>query len=129
MNFIPVFLSRFIKFAVVGSSGLLIDFGITYLLKEKLKLYKFLASSIGFILAASSNYIFNRIWTFHSTNPLILFEYSSFLIISVIGLLINNLVLWIFNENFKINFYFSKIIATLVTTVWNFTANFYITFN
>jgi len=128
LNALLVFIFRFIKFALVGSSGLIIDFGITYLLKEKLKVYKFLASSIGFTLAASSNYIFNRIWTFHSTNPQIFLEYSSFLIISVIGLLINNSILWMFNEKVKLNFYVAKVIATIVTVFWNFLANFFITF-
>ena len=122
------FVLKFLKFGLVGSSGLVIDFGLTYLLKEKLKVYKYLSSSIGFTLAASSNYIFNRLWTFHSTNPQIFTEYSTFIIISIVGLVINNTVLVILSGKFRLNFYFSKIIATIITMIWNFTANFFITF-
>ena len=123
------FVFKFIKFAIVGTSGLVIDFGTTYIFKEKLHIYRYLASSIGFTLAASSNYIFNRLWTFHSTNPQVFFEYSTFIIISVIGLGINNTILWLFSDKWKQNFYLSKLLATVITIIWNFLANFYITFH
>jgi putative flippase GtrA len=119
---------KLIKFLVVGFIGLGVDFGITFLLKERVKVQKYLSNSIGFIIAASSNYILNRTWTFHSKNPDILLEYSHFLFIAIIGLGINSLVLWLLVSRFKYNFYFSKLIATIVTTFWNFIANLLFTF-
>jgi len=122
-------LFKFIKFAFVGTTGLIIDFGTTYLLKEKVKINKFIANAVGFSLAASSNYIWNRLWTFHSHNPEIFFEYSSFIIVSLIGLGINTTVLWLLTRKSKRNFYLAKVIATFVTVIWNFSANFLFTFN
>ncbi len=121
-------LRKFLKFGMVGFSGLFIDFGITFLFKEKLKVQKYLSNSIGFITAASSNYFLNRIWTFHSEDPQILIEYSQFMIISLIGLAINTLVLWLIVSKLKWNFYFSKLLAIGVVTLWNFGANAFITF-
>jgi putative flippase GtrA len=117
---------KFIKFITVGFSGMVIDFSITFLLKEKIRLNRYIANSIGFIFAASSNYLFNRVWTFASHNPKILFEYSTFLIISSIGLLINNTFLYLFEKKFR--FYFAKFCAIMVTTLWNFLANYYLNF-
>ncbi|MEQ9064836.1 MAG: GtrA family protein [Vicingaceae bacterium] len=119
---------KFVKFGVVGFSGLLIDFGLTYLLKEKFKVQKFVANAIGFLSAASSNYFLNRIWTFQSQNPEIAHEYGKFLFVSLIGLGINSLVLWVLNEKFKLNFYFAKLLAIVVTTFWNFVVNYLYTF-
>ena len=119
---------KFIKFGLVGFSGVFIDFGITYLFKEKVNLQKYLSNAIGFTAAASSNYFFNRIWTFHSDNPQVLVEYSQFMIISLIALGINTLILWLIVSHLKWNFYFSKLIAIGVVTIWNFIANAYITF-
>jgi putative flippase GtrA len=118
---------KFLKFVIVGFSGLFIDFSITYLLKEKLKVNRFVSSSTGFIFAASSNYSFNRIWTFESNNPKVFTEYGTFILISIIGLFINNACLYIFEK--KMRFYFAKFIAILVTSVWNFTANYYLNFS
>ena len=119
---------KFIKFCVVGFSGMIIDFGTTWLLKEKVKINKYLANSCGFVLAASSNYILNRIWTFESKNSEIATEYFSFFAISLIGLGLNNLFLWILSDKLKLNFYLSKIIATVIVTLWNFLMNFLFTF-
>ncbi len=119
---------KFIKFGIVGFSGVFIDFGTTYLFKEKVRLQKYLSNAIGFTVAASSNYFFNRIWTFQSDNPQVLVEYSQFMIISIIALGINTLILWLIVSRLKWNFYFSKLIAIGVVTIWNFVANAYITF-
>ncbi len=120
---------KFVKFGIVGFSGVFIDFGLTWLGKEKLHIPKFIANAIGFSTAATSNYILNRIWTYQSRNPKIALEYSEFFIISLIGLALNTLIIWILSSKFRINFYWAKVIATIVVTLWNFGANTFFTFN
>ena len=122
------FILKFIKFAAVGMSGLIVDYAFTYLFKEIFKVQKYLANSIGFTIAAITNYILNRVWTFESDNPEIGTEYTQFLIISLIGLGLNNLILWLIVRKFKINFYLAKFFAICVVTLWNFLANYFITF-
>ena len=123
-----VLIWKFLKFCIVGFSGMIVDFGTTWLLKEKVKVNKYIANSTGFILAASSNYLFNRFWTFHSVNPRIVSEYGSFILISLVGLAINNLIIFLLNEKMKLNFYLSKLFAIGVVTIWNFFMNYVITF-
>ncbi len=119
---------KFMKFCFVGFSGMVIDFTITWLLKEKVKINKYIANSTGFALAASSNYIFNRLWTFQSKSCHIATEYFAFIIISIIGLAISNLMLYFLTDRIKLNFYFSKLIAIGLVTFWNFIMNLIITF-
>ena len=123
-----LFFLKFLKFCLVGFSGMVIDFGTTWVLKEKIKLNKYLSNSTGFILAATSNYIWNRIWTFESTDSGIATEYLSFIGISIIGLAINNFVIYLLSDRLKMNFYLSKVFAIGVVTLWNFLMNFFFTF-
>jgi len=123
------FILKFLKFSAVGLSGLFVDYAFTYLFKEIFKVQKYISNSIGFTIAASSNYVLNRIWTFESENPDIAVEYTEFLVISLIGLGLNNLILWFIVSKFKLNFYLAKFFAICVVTLWNFLANFFITFN
>lgn len=122
------FLMKFIRFCLVGGSGVVVDFGITYLLKEKARINKYIANSAGFVCAASSNYFLNRIWTFASSDPHIMTQYLRFLGISIAGLLLNNLAIYILNDRLRMNFYISKILAIGVVTIWNFTMNYMFTF-
>ena len=126
--FSKIFLLKFIKFCIVGFSGVFVDFGITYFFKEVMKLQKFLANAIGFTTAATTNYMLNRVWTFDSHNPQVFQEFSRFFIIGLIGLGINSAIIWLMNEKFKVNFYLSKLAATVIVTGWNFLINAYFTF-
>lgn len=129
MTFDKLLIYKFLKFAVVGFSGLFVDFGITYVCKEKIKINKYVSNAIGFICAATSNYTFNRLWTFQSTNENVATEYGSFMVVSAIGLGINSLVLWVLTDKFKWNFYLSKVFAIGCATMWNFFANLLFTFS
>jgi len=120
-------LLKFLKFGVVGLSGVAVDFAVTYILKEKANCQKYLANAAGFFVAASSNYLLNRIWTFNSHNQYVFKEYMLFMVVSIIGLAINTVTLW-FLVNRNKNFYLAKLFAIGVTMVWNFTANLLFTF-
>ncbi len=119
---------KLFRFSVVGFSGLIIDFGLTYLLKEKYAINKYIANSCGFTVAASSNYYFNKIWTFENTSLNITGQYTSFFIIALVGLMITNGMIYFLNQRLKWNFYFSKLIAIIVVIIWNFSLNYLYTF-
>jgi len=118
-----------VKFMIVGMGGTVLDFGITYLLKEKLKINKYLANSIGFTTAATSNFIFNRIWAFDNHSPNIISQYIVFITVSLVGLGILNLSVWFLHDKWKWNFYLSKFVALLVVLLWTFSAHYLITFS
>ena len=120
---------QFIKFALVGTSGLFIDFGITFLFKEKFYFNKYFANSLGFSFAVMSNYFLNKYWTFQDLNPEIFSQAFKFILISVIGLIINNQMIYLFNHYRGLNFYLAKIFAIGFVVVWNFTANYFYTFS
>ncbi len=119
---------KIIKFGSTGLLGMGIDFGTTWLCKEKLKLNKYLASSIGFVLAIINNYIINRIWTFKSANPHWQQEFGKFFLFGVIGLFLNNGFVYLFHQKLKWNFYMAKLAATIIVFLWNFYTNYYLNF-
>jgi putative flippase GtrA len=126
--FTEAFLLKFVKFCIVGLSGIIVDFGITFLSKEILKIQKYISNALGFSIAATTNYMLNRVWTFHSHNPNVTVEFSRFFIIALIGLGINLLIVWAMSGKLKVNFYISKLVATFIVTAWNFLINAYYTF-
>lgn len=127
MNIKAIF-SVFIKFGIVGFSSFIIDFSITYLLKEKFKINKFIANTTGFLIAATFNFFMNRLWTFKSQDLDVSSQFFKFMAIASVGLLINNGIIYIFNEKFRVNFYISKILAVIVVMFYNFSMNLLITF-
>jgi putative flippase GtrA len=119
---------KFIKFGLVGSTGLVIDFCITWFCKEKLRLNKYVSNSLGFSFAVVNNYILNRYFTFHNSDNHVASQFLSFLIISIIGFVLNTILLYLLQKNTKINFYICKVIVTIIVIIWNFSANSLYTF-
>ena len=123
------FVMTFLKFGAVGCSGVLVNFGVTWLCKELFKLNKYLSNILGFVVAATTNYLLNRWWTFQSTNPEVGTEYLKYVLISVVGLGIDTLTVYLLNGKLKWNFYLSKVFAVGAATLWNFFGNLLFTFN
>jgi ubiquinone/menaquinone biosynthesis C-methylase UbiE len=57
-------LIKFIKFCIVGGTGAIITFGLTWLLTEELDLWYMGSLVIATIVAMTSNFLFNNYWTF-----------------------------------------------------------------
>jgi putative flippase GtrA len=122
------FFFKILRFGLVGVLGMIIDFGTTYVAKEFFRAQRYVASGLGFIIAATCNYFLNRYWTFGSNNPNMAAEYGQFIVVSVIGLGINTAILYVLHHNRRMNFYAAKLLATAVTLIWNFAANYLYTF-
>ena len=122
------YLLKFLKFGAVGFSGVFVNFGVTWFFKEVCKLNKYVSNILGFIAAATTNYLLNRWWTFQSTNPQVGTEYAKYFLVSVIGLGIDTLTVYLLNGKLKWNFYLSKVFAIGAATLWNFFGNLLFTF-
>lgn len=109
-----------LKFGLVGASGVAVDFGVTWLLKEKMGVHKYVANSFGFLCAATNNYIWNRLWTFENHDPDVATQYMVFILVSLGGLVFNNAALWFFHDKRGMNFYASKALAVFVAMFWNY---------
>jgi len=80
---------RFIKFAIVGAIGLGVDFLVFNLLFVVVGLEPVAASVVSFLAAVTSNFIFNRTWTFYDSRTKSLrLQLAQYVLVNVIGLII-----------------------------------------
>jgi putative flippase GtrA len=139
--------TRFLKFAVVGIIGAVVDFGIANLLVYVFHVNLVIAGTISFICAIISNFVWNRLWTYpDSRSKSIVSQFVQFSIISVMGLAIRipilkfgEPLLFRFFENlpFQIPIFtpdflaknFTLAIAVIIVMFWNFFVNRYITYS
>ncbi|TRX42312.1 GtrA family protein [Flavobacterium restrictum] len=119
---------RFIKFGLVGFSGLLIDFSVTWICKEKLQLNKYVSNGFGFLFGVVNNYFLNKYFTFQNNDHHLAAQFLSFLLVSIIGFTLNTALLYGLQKKTKINFYVCKAMVTVLVFVWNFAANSWYTF-
>ena len=121
--------ARLLKFAVVGVSGMAIDFSVTWIGKEKLQLNKYLSNSLGFCCAVINNFFWNRYWAFAGSSQPLAGQFAKFALVSLTGLLLNNLLLYLLVKYSKSNFYILKLVVIGLVFFWNYCINFLFTFN
>jgi putative flippase GtrA len=161
---------RFFKFAVVGVIGFIVDFGIFNLSlrpfellldsgtalhnffvglglndEQTVSLARTFASTLSFIAAIVSNFLWNRYWTYpDSRSRSIRRQLAQFTVVSVAGILIRvpiitythtpftNLVASVSSlepYSVRIGDNLSLVLAVLVVMFWNFFVNRYWTYN
>lgn len=78
----------FIRFGIVGTLGFVWDTGTVYLLRPFVNLY--VAGTVSFIVAATLNWILNRLWTFgHLEHGKAHLQWLKFLAANAIGFVAN----------------------------------------
>lgn len=76
-----------IKFMIIGFSGIIVNFIVLYICVYLLHINANVSFAIGIFVSMTTNYWFNRIWTFKSTGPFIK-EYIKYIVSNSIGSLI-----------------------------------------
>ncbi|HEY2055331.1 MAG TPA: GtrA family protein [Solirubrobacterales bacterium] len=84
---------QLLKFGVVGGSGYLINLGVFAFLSGNLGVYHAVAAVGAFCVAVTSNFLWNRYWTFGPGEGLAHIQAARFLAVSIACLVINLVVL------------------------------------
>ena len=112
---------QIIKFVIVGGIATIIDFVVLYILKEYVGLNEILANTISFTVSVIYNYIASIKWVFDvDKGKNEKQQFIIFIVFSIIGLGINNLILWICIDKFNIHYLIGKVFATGIVMIFNF---------
>ncbi len=113
--------AQFMKFGVVGALAFCIDYGLLALLTEAFGVNYLVSATISFTVSVVFNYLASMRYVFtHKEDMSRRREFVIFIILSVIGLLINNVCMWAGVELLGVHYLIVKIAATAIVMVWNF---------
>lgn len=114
-------LYQIFKFAIVGLVATLIDFVVLILLKEMFNLNTLVSNTISFSISVIYNYIASIVWVFDvNNNKDKKLNFIMFIVFSIIGLLFNNVILYLCINMLKIYYIIGKVISTLFVMIFNF---------
>lgn len=111
------------KFAVVGVINTAVDIAIFSALVFLLDWGLIAANTVAFCAAVINSYALNALWTFRGNHgarkPLT--RLNLFILVSVVGLAISNLMVWLFAD--ALGAIGAKLVAVVASFVWNFGAS------
>lgn len=120
---------RFLRFVLVGCSGLVVDMGSLYLLYDLLGLGLTRSAILAAELAIINNFCWNDRWTFGEISHKqrqwhqVLKRLLKFNLVCLIGLVFKILILNVLFNSLHLNAYLANFLAIAAVTLWNFWIN------
>ncbi len=112
---------QIIRFGVVGGIAFIIDYITLVVCKEVLGLNVLISAAIAFTVSVIANYILSVKWVFDvDKNKSKQKNFIIFVIFSIIGLGLTELIMWFGTDIIKISYLIVKIVATAIVMVFNF---------
>jgi|TARA_B100001750_G_C15489320_1_gene590245 dolichol-phosphate mannosyltransferase len=120
-----LFAKQAIKYYSVGGSGVLVNLGILYALTDFMGLWYIASQVIAISISISSNFLFNRFWTFSGSiqeqrNSVM---YVKFIIVSLIGMGIQLGITFALVENIALYYMYAAGIGIVVAGAINYVVN------
>jgi len=114
-------------YAIVSLIATIIDVAILYSLTDFLRINYLVSATIGYCCGLIIAFYLQKRYTFKKVNTKIRFQFAKFATISLIGLLINLIILKIF-VTLGVWYIFAKVISIIIVFFWNFLVNKKVTF-
>lgn len=112
-----------LRYGFVSVAALVVDFGILMLLNSTFGVNYLIAATTSFILGLIVNYLLSNNHVF--TDPKIknkAVNFVAFSLIGVIGLVGNDVIIWICHEKIGLTVFLAKCISVVIIFFWNFLA-------
>ena len=119
---------KFLTFGFVSGLATVIDILVLWLFTSVFGVYYLLSAVLAFIVGSTSNYSMNYVWTFSGTRHGKTKGLVSFMGIGAAGLIITLVIMALLVEFFGIHYLVARIIAAVVTLLWNYVLNSLVTF-
>jgi len=117
-----IFIQLF-RYIFVGGTAFVVDFFFLYFFSDICGIYYLISGILSFIISVMVNYIMSTKWVFNQDNiDNKVIEFNLFLIISTIGLVFTEILLYFFTDILGLYYLISKIIAAIIVLFWNFIA-------
>ena len=114
-------IAQFMKFGIVGVIAFVIDYGVMIFLTEVFGVPYLISTTISFVASVIFNYFASMRFVFKRKDDMSRRrEFIIFIVLSVCGLGINDLLMWLMVDSLYIDYRLSKIVVTVVVAVWNF---------
>lgn len=123
------FIGQLFRYTIVGGFAFVVDFGSLVLLTSVFHVYYLYSAALAFILGLSTNYALSVTWVF--SRRTLSSRYAEFVIFAwtgIIGLGLNELIMWLFTDIAHQHYTVSKIVSTFLVFSWNFLSRKFILF-
>lgn len=118
---------QFFRYCFVGGLATLVEGGALWLIqhfifREQSGFTVYISQGIAFVLGLIANFVLSKLFVFQekSERTNALGEFVTYAVVGVVGLLIKELLLWVFNIQIGWHYMLVWVISTIIVLIWNY---------
>lgn len=117
------------RYGIVGGISFVVDWGTLMVLTEACGVHYMVSAAIAFVLGLVCNYLLSTRWVFGQSRIGNRWaEFAAFAVIGVIGLLLNELIIYLCTDIAEWHYLAGKVVSTVIVFFWNFLARRFLIF-
>lgn len=113
---------QFFRYLFAGAASFVLDAGTLMLLVRYCSLHYLLAAALAFCAGVLGNYVICKLFVFRDYQQKQVLELILFFSITLVGLGLTELLLYVLCDILGLGLLFAKILATIIVLFWNFGA-------
>ena len=122
-------LIQLLRSLFAGGISFVLDTTVLVLLTQYAHIHYLIAATVGFLFGLCLNYLLSIRWVFpnrsmESSQK----EFTVFILVGIVGLVMNNFFLWLFTDLLSVYYIYSKFMALVFVYFWNFSARKFLLF-
>ena len=118
---------QFLRYCFVGGLATLVEGGALWLIqhfifREQSGFTVYISQGIAFVLGLIANFVLSKLFVFQekSEKTNAVGEFVTYAVIGVVGLLIKELLLWVFNIQIGWHYMLVRVFSTVIVLIWNY---------
>jgi dolichol-phosphate mannosyltransferase len=116
-------MQRFIKFCIVGATGIGVNQGLLWLLTDIFGIYYLFSALVSIEISIISNFALNDSWTFKDIKPLtgnVSQRFLKYNLLCIMGAALNYVILFLFTELLNFHYLISNLFGIAAAFTWNY---------
>ncbi len=119
----------FTGYVIFAGIATLVDLGLLYAFTEFLRIWYFYSTALSYFIGMLTNYTLNKYLNFRNRSRRIIPQFGLFMLVALIGLALNQAVIYMMVEFGGLWYMHAKFIALLVVMFWSFYGHKHLTFS
>lgn len=120
---------RFLSYLFFAGFATLVDMGLLFLLTEYVGIWYFYSALISNICGMVTNFTLNKVLNFRNRSRKVLRQFGLFAAVALVGLGLNQLIIFVLVEFFGIWYLLAKLVAVFTVVFWSYFGHKRLTFS
>jgi len=121
-------IEQFVYYTFFAGIATIVDVGLLYGFTEFAGISYLISAALSYLFGMATNYSLNKKFTFKNKSRRITLQFSVFMGVALVGLILNLIIMFVLVEFFGLWYMLAKVVSLFIVLMWSYLGHKKITF-